>query len=97
MPIYVYAPTKGEVTCAFCEPGFEYLQKLNEAYLECCPECGARVERKITAPNLSSTKPSLDESNIGRHGFTQYRKVEKGVYEKTVGKGPDYISDKQKK
>jgi len=33
----------------------------------------------------------LKESHLGRHGFTQYRKVGKGQYEKTVGKGPDTL------
>ena len=69
------------------------LRKLQDPDLETCPECGAPVERKISAPNLGSAGPSLDESNIEKHGFTQYRKVEKGVYEKTAGKGPDVIKD----
>jgi hypothetical protein len=48
----------------------------------------------VTAANLASPAPSLKEDNLGKHGFTQYRKIEKGVYEKTIGQGPDIISDK---
>lgn len=91
MPIYEYEPT-GERHCEFCRGGFDRLQRLNEPRLEACPECGEPVARKISAPNLGNAGPALSESNIEKHGFTQYRKVEKGVYEKTTGKGPDFIS-----
>jgi putative FmdB family regulatory protein len=91
MPIYEYEPT-GDQHCKYCRGGFDRLQRLNEPRLENCPECGAPVTRKISAPNLGNAGPSLSESNIEKHGFTQYRKVEKGVYEKTTGKGPDFIS-----
>ena len=91
MPIYEYQP-RGEAHCDFCRDGFDALRKLSDPALEACPECGAPIDRKISAPNLGSGGPSLDESNIEKHGFTQYKKVEKGVYEKTAGKGPDFIS-----
>jgi hypothetical protein len=35
----------------------------------------------------------LREGHLAKHGFTQYRKVGKGKYEKTAGKGPSTISD----
>ncbi len=94
MPIYVYRPISSE-QCEHCEGGFEHLQRLDDDLLACCPECSAPVERVITAANLASPSPSLKEDNIAKHGFTQYRKVEKGVYEKTTGKGPDMISSKK--
>ena len=92
MPIYEYRPS-GPKTCPFCAGGFEILRKLQDPPLEECPECGAPVERCLSAPNLGTSGPSLDKSNLEKHGFTQYRKVEKGRYEKTAGKGPDFISD----
>jgi len=79
MPIYVYQPVS-EQHCRFCEFGFEFLQRLRDAALDSCPECGAPVARTVTAPNLSAGSPSLDENTLGKHGFTQYRKLEKGVY-----------------
>ena len=94
MPIYVYRPTTPD-QCDHCEGGFEHLQKLDDEILSFCPECSAAVERVITAANLASPSPSLKEDNIEKHGFTQYRKVEKGVYEKTAGKGPAMISSKK--
>ena len=93
MPIYVYRATNIE-HCEHCKDEFEHLQKLDEAALTSCPECFAPVERVVTAANLASSSPSLKEDNIAKHGFTQYRKVEKGVYEKTAGKGPGMISSK---
>jgi len=93
MPIYAYKPTS-KTECDHCEFGFDHLQKLDEAPLTQCPECSASVERIITAANIASSSPSLKEGNLAKHGFTQYRKVEKGVYQKTAGKGPGIISDK---
>ena len=94
MPIYVYKPVDTS-ECDHCEHGFEKLQKIADDPLSNCPECLIPVKRVITAANIASTSPSLDESNISKHGFTQYRKLEKGVYEKTTGKGPAIISDKE--
>lgn len=93
MPIYVYHPST-EKCCGHCEGSFEQLQKIGEPPLDSCPECGSPVAQTVTAPNIASPSPSMKEENLGKHGFTQYRKLEKGVYEKTVGKGPDFISDK---
>lgn len=92
MPIYEYRPA-GQQHCTFCVDGFELLRKIKDPPLERCPECGAPIERRLSAPNLARSAPSLSESNIEKHGFTQYRKVDKGVYEKTAGKGPEFISD----
>lgn len=92
MPIYEYEPSEQQ-RCPYCSGGFELLRKLSDPPLRHCPECQAPVIRKISAPNLGKAGPSLSESNIEKHGLTQYRKLEKGVYEKTAGKGPDIISD----
>jgi putative FmdB family regulatory protein len=91
MPIYEYKP-KLVNHCSFCSQGFEIISKINDAKLLVCPECGADVERVISAPSLAKASPSLDKANLEKHGFTQYKKAEKGVYEKTAGKGPDVIT-----
>lgn len=95
MPIYEYQAT-GKQCCDHCGDGFDVMQKLSDEPLEFCPECYNPVRRKISRPNLASPAPSLSEANLEKHGFTQFRKVEKGVYEKTAGKGPDFITDKEK-
>lgn len=92
MPIYEYQAS-GERSCKYCAGGFEQLRKSSDPDLDHCPRCQAPVRRKISAPNVGNKGPSLDTSNIEKHGFTQYRKAGKGVYEKTAGKGPNVIKD----
>lgn len=93
MPIYEYQAS-GSNSCPNCKDAFDVMQKLNDAPLKLCPECHNPVNRKISRPNLARPAPSLSEKNIEKHGLTQFRKVEKGVYEKTAGKGPDFINAK---
>lgn len=91
MPIYEYiAAGPG---CDYCSAGFDHLQKLSEADLANCPRCGAALQRRISAPNtIIGNSHRTSESHAAKHGFTQYRRAGGGVYEKTAGKGPDYIS-----
>jgi len=91
MPIYEYQAS-GDQQCEYCAGGFELLRKINDTKLNQCPQCGAPVIRKISAPNLGGSGPSMDTANIEKHGFTQYKKSGKGVYEKTAGKGPNVIN-----
>jgi len=92
MPIYEYQAS-GEQSCHFCASGFEIRQGLAEARLEQCPRCGARCRRIISAPSIQRGQSHLlEESNLAKHGFTQYRKVGKGEYERTAGdKGPSKL------
>lgn len=91
MPIYEYIAEEGG--CTRCAPGFDHLQKLADADLTACPACSASVRRKISAPNTIIGGSHLTtESHAAKHGFTQYRRAGGGVYEKTAGKGPDFIS-----
>jgi len=94
MPIYEYQ-SSGQISCDHCIAGFDVIQKLSDEPLKLCPECHNPVHRKISRPNLARPAPSLSQANIENHGLTQFKKVEKGVYEKTAGKGPDYIMDKK--
>jgi len=91
MPIYAYrAEAQG---CDHCSGGFDVLQKLSDPPLTHCPQCGGAVQQLISAPAVAiGGAHLLNEKRIGEKGFTQYRKIGKGVYEKTAGKGPDVIS-----
>lgn len=91
MPIYEYAAVNQG--CAHCEAHFDVRQKLSDAELIACPQCGAPVKRVLSAPNVAiGNAHVLKESNVAKKGFTQYRRAGKGVYEKTAGDGPKYIS-----
>ena len=92
MPIYVYRAS-GESNCSLCEKPFERRQKVEHSRLTACPECRSPVRQVITAPNLAKPVPNLSETNVEKHGFTQYKKAGKGVYEKTAGKGPEILTD----
>lgn len=91
MPIYEYRAC--ETGCSFCSQGFERLERLSDPELTHCLECGAAVQRVISAPSVVAGQSHLTSpSTAEKAGFTQYRKVGKGIYEKTAGKGPRYIS-----
>ena len=97
MPLYTYQTTDIDRCCAHCVLPFEVMQKLADAPLTACPECDQPIKKIITAVHLNtgttgSPGTNLSEKNIAKHGFTQYRKVGKGQYEKTAGKGPDKFS-----
>lgn len=91
MPIYVYAPK--DRSCTACCDGIERLQRLSDPPLTACPDCGAPLERIIAASSVvAGQSQRLHESHLAKHGFTQYKRIGKGQYEKTVGKGPNTIS-----
>ena len=93
MPIYEYAAIdKG---CPHCEARFDVLQKMADDPLSQCPQCGAAVQRVISVPSVAvGGSHLLKEDHFSKHGFTQYKKAGGGVYEKTAGDGPKYISGK---
>ena len=92
MPFYEYRP-KLDQHCEYCIAGFEILQKIDDAAIQFCPECNAPVKRVISAPSLGKADSLLSADNLNKHGFTQYKKSRKGMYQKTAGKGPDVITD----
>ena len=92
MPIYEYRP-EGKLSCDLCRNGLEVIQKIEDPRLQRCPHCDAPVHRMISAATIGKPGPGLDQANIEKHGFTQYKRAGKGVYEKTAGKGPRVITD----
>lgn len=92
MPIHEYAPLTPP-GCALCCYGFELMQRLSDPALTQCPACGGAVQRVISATQVVAGQAHvLRESHVAKHGYTQYRRVGKGKYEKTAGKGPGTIS-----
>lgn len=91
MPIYQYIADIP--ACPTCRDGIEVLQRLSDPPLTHCPQCNAGVHRIISAAQVvSGQSQRLGEGHLEKHGFTQYRRAGGGVYEKTAGKGPAYIS-----
>ncbi len=92
MPIYEYRCVNPD--CADFEGRYDKLQRLDDDGAAACPTCGAPGQRLISAPRIASGgKHLLQEQHFSKKGFTQYKRLEKGVYEKTAGRGPNLISD----
>jgi predicted nucleic acid-binding Zn ribbon protein len=95
MPTYVYQVilddgTEGET--------FEVFQKITDPPLERHPHTGQPVRRVPVAPNIagrhseSASKAMLSDANLDRLGFTKYKNVGGGHFEKRAGSGPDTLS-----
>jgi putative FmdB family regulatory protein len=48
MPIYEYETTSRGRPCRKCMATFEVIQRLSDAPLHACPECGQGIRRKIS-------------------------------------------------
>ncbi len=93
MPIFEYIPDSEE-TCPYCHGGFEEIQTMSAEPLTACPECGCACHRVISSFGVVTKGASmLSSKNLAANGFTQYKKMGKGYYEKTAGKGPNAIAD----
>ncbi len=100
MPLYTYENKHEDQHCTYCLGGFDVMQKLSDPVFTHCTYCGSPIKKVIKAVNLkgqttASPNSTLSEKNIAKQGFTQYRKVSKGQYEKTAGKGPDTIQSEE--
>lgn len=81
MPIYEYRAASADESCEHCRDGFECLRNLSDPPLERCPECGAPVTKQISAPSVGGSRSGLDD-RAKNAGFTKYKKLGKGEYEK---------------
>ena len=92
MPIYEYRCDN--TGCDYCGERFEKLQRLDDESAVPCPHCAVDATRVISAPSVTMGHAhQLKEKHFSERGFTQYKRLGKGVYEKTAGKGPKIISD----
>jgi putative FmdB family regulatory protein len=95
MPIYEYAPLSGK--CRQCNGRFEVYQKIADAKLEKCPDCGKAVERVVSAPAVPSGKYSTSDSRVKELGMTKYKKSGDGYYERVAGTGGPPVIRRGKK
>ena len=52
MPTYVYEAVEEGQSCDYCNPGFEFVQRMTEPALVHCPRCQNSVRRVLFAPML---------------------------------------------
>jgi len=81
MPIREYIAANPKKACRICKKGFEQVEGIDVPALEKCPECGNPVQRRISAPRIGGSKSGLDD-RAKNAGFTKYKKLGKGEYEK---------------
>jgi hypothetical protein len=76
------------------EETFEVRQSIHDAALTKHPETGEPVERVICAPAIASSK--LGTADLNAAGFTKYKRMSDGTYERQAGSaGPKHV-DPQK-
>ena len=93
MPIYEFTAADPGQSCAHCATRFEIFARISDPELTHCPQCGAAIKRLISVASVIGGQAHLQkESHFSKRGFTQYKKAGGGVYEKTAGDGPQFIS-----
>ena len=81
MPIYEYQAVSPTDACAHCANGFETLQRMSEAPLTACPQCGHPVRKQISAPAVGASNSNFDQ-RAKSAGFQKLKRLGKGEYEK---------------
>ena len=79
MPIYEYR-------CESCGHEMEAIQKMSDAPLSDCPECGQPVRKLISMVGISVPKTNSELKDLG---FTKLVKRDDGVYENVTARGKD--------
>jgi putative FmdB family regulatory protein len=84
MPTYTY---RSEEPCDDCGGTHEVMQRMSDAPLALCEQCGKCVKRIISLPMRAvvSKNGGLTDSRIEKAGFTKYVRTGDGKYEKTAG------------
>ena len=80
MPIYEYRVKDGVKGCPHCSAGFEYLQRVADKPLTACPQCGAAVEKVVSAPAIGRSRSGFDD-RARSAGFHKLQRHGKGEYE----------------
>jgi putative FmdB family regulatory protein len=88
MPIYEYEPDGW--TCYICDGKVEVMQAVDDAPLEYCPTCGLEVRKVISKASIKIA-PSVSPEKAAQRGFTTFRRLEKGKFEKIAGEGPEIL------
>ncbi|MBM4148493.1 MAG: zinc ribbon domain-containing protein [Lentisphaerae bacterium] len=81
MPIYEFEAASATSSCAKCRSGFELLMRMSDPPVTLCPECGAPVRKKISAPAVGGSASGFDE-RAKNAGFHKLKRLGKGEYER---------------
>ena len=81
MPIREYAAVDPRKSCLYCKDGFDVVEGIDTPAKEVCPNCGAKIARQLSAPNVGASDSGLHD-RAKSAGFTTYKKLSKGEYEK---------------
>ena len=69
-----------------CHGRVEVMQGINDAPLKNCPTCGLEVKRLISRPAFKIDN-GVSADKAAEKGFSTFRKVGHGQYEKIAGEG----------
>ncbi|MBL8047792.1 MAG: zinc ribbon domain-containing protein [Chthonomonas sp.] len=88
MPIYEYEHKEESLMCPH---RIEVLQSVKDDTLTHCPACGMEISRVISRASIAMGMGNLIET-AGKNGFTAFKKLESGVYERVAGtEGPSIL------
>jgi putative FmdB family regulatory protein len=80
MPLYEYEVTDGD--CKICGGKFTLRRPVNAAELTHCPACKKPVRKVISLFNTPQYIKPVSITDAKKAGFTVYKKLGKGEYEK---------------
>ena len=87
MPFYTYRSKDHNAGCGLCSESYEVLQKISEPPLANCPECKATLVR-LMHPTATikdnSTKKTLSDDNLRKHGFKKLVNAGGGKFDEVV-------------
>ena len=81
MPIRQHQAADPDRGCEQCRLPFGRIERLNEAVLTACRQCGAPVGRLIAAPAVGGSRSGLDD-RAENAGFHKLKRLGRGEYEK---------------
>ena len=81
MPTYRYEAKDSVAGCTLCHEGFDATQKISDAPLTVCPECGGAIVKVPCVAAFGRLQSSFDD-RAKAAGFSKLKKVSKGEYEK---------------
>lgn len=82
MPIYEYEPVDRD--CLMCEGRVEAIQGINDEPYKFCPYCGLEVQRVVSRASIK-LRSSVDPEKAAQRGFSTFKKIGKGQWEKVAG------------